>query len=176
MKNPFSSSFTKEETDVFSFLAPIPLFESLTAREKSFFLPYMHERNYKRDEVVFFSEDPSHALYIVKSGAVELSINVNKNIEMLSVIKRGNTLGENCLLKNSRRLYHAITVSESATLYVIPQDSIFFIFENHMQIRVKMMESLAELHNRYNTALLKTYKASLGFFNLAQVFARLEKK
>jgi CRP/FNR family cyclic AMP-dependent transcriptional regulator len=176
MKNPFRSSFTKEETDIFSFLAQIPLFENLTAKEKSYFLPYLHERNFKRDEVVFFRNDPSQALYIVKSGAVELSIDINKDVERLSTVRRGNTIGENCLLKNTRRLYHAITTSETAVLYVLPKDSIFFIFENHIQVRVKMLESLAELHNIYAESLIKTYKASLGFFNLAQVFARVEKK
>lgn len=175
MRNPFRSAYTKEEMDVFSFLANIPLFENLTAKEKSYFLPYLHERSYSKDEVVFFRNDPSHALYIVKSGTVEINIDINKEIEVLSVVKRGNTVGENSLLKNTRRQYHAITTSETATLYVVPQDSIFFIFEDHMQIRVKMLESLAEMHDRYNTALIKTYKASLGFFNLAQVFARFEK-
>ena len=176
MKNPFRSSFTKEETEIFSFLAQIPLFENLTAKEKSYFLPYLHERNYKRDEVIFFRNDPSHALYIVKSGSVDLSIDITNDFEKLTTIRRGNIIGENCLLKNTRRLYHAITSSENATMYVVPKDSIFFIFENHIEIRVKMLESFAEIHNNLAENLVKTYKASLGFFNLAQVFARMEKK
>lgn len=175
MRNPFRNAYTKEETDIFSFLAQIHLFENLTAKEKSYFLPYLHERNYSKDEVVFFRDDPSHALYIVKSGTIELSIDINKDIEILSQVKRGHTIGENCLLKNTRRQYNAITTSETATLYVVPQDSIFFIFEDHIQVRVKMLESLAELHDKYNTALIKSYKASLGFFNLSQVFSRFEK-
>lgn len=176
MKNPFRSSYTKEEMDIFSFLSQTVLFENLTAKEKSYFLPYLHERNFKRDEVIFFRNDPSQALYIIKSGTVDLSIDINKDVEHLNTIRRGNTIGENCLLKNTRRLYHAITSSETAVLYVVPKDSIFFIFENHIQVRVKMLESLAELHNSYAESLIKTYKASLGFFNLAQVFAQIEKK
>ena len=176
MKNPFRSSYTKQELDMFSFLAQIHLFENLTAKEKSYFLPYIHERNYKRDEVIFFREDPSHALYIVKSGTAELNIDINKGVERLALIGRGRVMGENCLLKNKKRLYNAITTSESATLYVIPQDSIFFIFEDHMQVRTKMLESLAEINNHYHASLMKVYRSSLGFFNLAQVFARMEKK
>lgn len=176
MKNPFRSSYTKQEQEMFSFLSQIPLFENLTAKEKSYFLPYLHERNYKRDEVVFFRDDPSHALYIIKSGSIELNIDINKGVERLLILGRGKVMGENCLLKNTQRLYNTITTSESATLYVIPQDSIFFIFEDHLEVRVKMLESLAEINNNYHTALMKVYKSSLGFFNLAQVFAKIQKK
>lgn len=176
LKNPFKSAYTKEEMDIFSFLSQIPLFENLTAKEKSYFLPYLHERSFKRDEVLFFRNDPSHALYILKSGTVELSIDINSGVERLSLVKRGSTIGENSLLKNTRRDVHAVTASESATLYVVPQDSLFFIFENHIEVRVKMLESLAELYNTYNNALIKSYKASLGFFNLAHVFSKLQKK
>ncbi|MGK7388786.1 MAG: cyclic nucleotide-binding domain-containing protein [Candidatus Cyclobacteriaceae bacterium M2_1C_046] len=176
MKNPFRSSYTKEELDMFSFLSQVPLFDNLTAKEKSYFLPYIHERNYKKDEAVYFRDDPSHALYIIKSGTVELNIDINKDLERLAVIGRGKVMGENCLLKNTRRLYNAITASETSTMYVIPQDSIFFIFEDHMQVRVKMLEALAEINNHYHTSLMKVYKSSLGFFNLAQVFARMQKK
>ena len=30
------------------------------------FVPYLYPRKYKKDEVVFFRDDPSQALYIVK--------------------------------------------------------------------------------------------------------------
>lgn len=176
MKNPFKSSYTSQELDMFSFLARIPLFEDLTAKEKSYFLPYIHERSYKKDEVVFFRNDPSHALYIIKAGTVELNIDINKEVERLAVIGRGGVIGENCLLKATERNYNAITSSETATLYVIPQDSIFFIFENHIQVRVKMLESLAEINDHFHSNLMKVYRSALGFFNLTQVYAKMEKK
>lgn len=176
LKNLFKSSYTRQELEIFGFLSEIDLFQNLTAKEKSYFLPYLHERIYRKDEVVFFRGDPSHALYIVKSGAIELSIDVNNDVERLTQVKRGSVLGESCLIKNTRRQFHAITISEAATLYVVPQDSIFFVFENHIQVRVKMLEQLAETYNKYNSQLIKSYQASLGFFNLTQVFSRLEKK
>ncbi|UII21422.1 Crp/Fnr family transcriptional regulator [Fulvivirga ligni] len=136
----------------------------------SLFLPFMHERKYVQDEVVFFRNDPSHALYIIKKGEVALTIDVNEEFEDLTKVGPGVALGESCLLKNTNRLLNAFVTSEKAEFYVIPQDNIFDIFENNMKIKVRMVEMLAEIYNDYNSNLFKAYKSSLGFFNLSQVY------
>lgn len=170
MINPFKKTFTPQEHNMFVFLANIRLFSNLNYKQMSLFLPFMHERSYVQDEVVFFRNDPSHALYLLKKGEVSLTIDVNETFESLTTVKGGIALGESCLLRDANRLLNAFVSSEKAEFYVIPQDNIFDIFESNIKIKAKMLESLSEIYNEYNTNLFKAYKSSLGFFNLSQVY------
>jgi CRP/FNR family cyclic AMP-dependent transcriptional regulator len=56
MINPFKKSYTSKELNTFRFLSRISLFERLNYKEMSYFLPYFYLREYKKDEVVFFSK------------------------------------------------------------------------------------------------------------------------
>jgi CRP/FNR family cyclic AMP-dependent transcriptional regulator len=170
MINPFKKTFTQKEHDIFVFLANIKLFSELDYKQMSHFIPHMHERRYEKDEVVFFRNDPSHALYLLKKGEISLNIDVNDTFEELNKIKSGTSLGESCLLKGRKRQLNAFVISETAEFYVIPQENIYSIFDDHYKIKTKMLESLAEIYNDYNTGLFKAYKSSLGFFNLKQIY------
>lgn len=170
MINPFKKTFTAEEHNMFVFLANIKLFSQLNYKQMSLFLPHMHVRKYEQNEVVFFRDDPSHALYLLKAGEVSLNLDVNDKFENLTKLKAGVAIGESCLLKESKRLLNAFVVSETAEFYVIPQDNILTIFEGNLKIKAKMLEALAEIYNDYNMNLFKAYKSSLGFFNLKQVY------
>ncbi len=170
MYNPFKKRFSAKEEEVFAYLSKIPLFATLTDYEKSLFIPYLHERAYKNNEVIFLRNDPSHALYLLRSGDVELNIEVNGKFEKLAVVNGIAAIGESCLIKNSKRLLNAVTSSEEAYFYVIPQVNIQHVFEGHLKLKVKMYEALAELSNNYNSKLFSAYKASLGFFTLGQMY------
>lgn len=172
MINPFKKTYTTYELRVFNFLSGIRLFKNLTFKEMSYFLPFMHERNFQKDEVVFFRDDPSHALYLLKRGEVLLSIDVNESFENLTSVKGGNVLGESCLLENTKRQLNAFVISETAQFYVIPQDNIFSIFENHSRVKTKMLMELAMIYNEYNSNLFKAYRSSFGFFHLSQIYGK----
>jgi CRP/FNR family transcriptional regulator, cyclic AMP receptor protein len=170
MINPFKKTFTNKEHEIFVFLTKIKLFSELNYKQLAQFIPHMHERKYEQDEVVFFRNDPSHALYLLKKGEVAVSIDVNDTFESLNKLGAGNSLGESCLLKKSKRLFNAMVTSETAEFYVIPQGNIFSIFDDNIKIKASMLESLAEIYNDYNSSLFKAYRASMGFFNLKQVY------
>jgi CRP-like cAMP-binding protein len=172
MINPFKKTYTTYELRIFNFLSGIRLFKSLTFKEMSYFLPYMHERHYQRDEVVFFREDPSHALYLLKRGEVMLNIDVNDSFETLTTVKGGNLLGESCLLENQKRMLNAFVISETAQFYVIPQDNIFSIFDNQERVKSKMLKELAQTYSEYNAKLFKAYRSSFGFFHLSQIYGK----
>ena len=64
MINPFKKSYSSQDINLFRFLARIKLFERLNYEEMAQFTPHMYLRPYKLEEVVFFRNDPSNALYI----------------------------------------------------------------------------------------------------------------
>lgn len=173
MINPFKKTYTHREQSLFVFLTKIPLFSELNYKELSLFTPHMHERKFEQDEVVFFRNDPSHALYLLKKGEVSLNLDIDDEFETLTTVQSGVALGESCLLNDTNRLLNAFVTSETAEFYVIPQDNIFNIFESHLKVKAKMLESLANIYNDYNSNLFKAYKSSMGFFNLSQLYKRM---
>lgn len=170
MINPFKKKFTKTEHDIFLFLAKMPLFADLNYKQMAHFIPFMHERSYEKDEVVFFRNDPSQALYLIRKGEVGITIDTGESFENLNTIKAGASLGESSLLNKVKRELNAVVVSDTADFYVIPQENIFSIFEDHIKIKAKMMEALARKYNDYNSKLFKAYRSSSGFFDLQQIY------
>lgn len=170
MKNPFSKTFIQYELDMFEFLGKIKFFERLSFKELSSFLPTIHFRKYQRDEAVFFSKDPSQALYLVQRGQISLTIDVKDQFEPILEIGKGEAFGENSLLKNTKRTYTAIITSEEADLMVIPHFAIQEIFDSSPKIKAKMMTSLAEYYNEKNQKLFRSYRESFGFFSTRQMF------
>ena len=170
MRNPFSKTYEPQELRMFDFLQGIKFFELLKQQELARFLPTMHERKYVRDEVVFFSKDPSQALYLIRKGQVDLTIDLSENFETIMQLKRGDAFGENSLLENSKRTYTALVSSDEAELLVIPQFALLEIFDNNPKIKAKMMTSLAEFYNANNQRLFRSYRESFGFFSLRQMF------
>ncbi len=170
MFNPFKKSYTGKELNLFRYLSRIKVFEQLSYREMSLFLPYLYLREYQMDEVVYFRNDPSNALYLVKSGKVSLNIDIGESFEQLKVIKSGSSFGENAVLDRTIRLCSAIVISERSELYVLPRVYITEIFNSHTVIKAKMLESLCEQVDESLAQVYKAYKSSYGFFSLSQVF------
>ena len=170
MRNPFSKTYTEEDLAMFGFLRQIKFFERLKNKEMERFLPAMHHRKYVKDEVVFFSKDPSQALYLVKNGNITLTIDIKDNFETIFNLGKGEAFGENSLLENAKRTYTALIVSEEAELIVVPHFAIQEVFESNPKIKAKMMTALAEYYNQNNQRLFKSYRESFGFFSLRQMY------
>ena len=103
MYNPFKKKYSPSELKQFEFLSKVRFFGTLRFSELSGFLQAIHIRKYEKDEVVFFRNDPSQALYILESGDVSLNIDIKSQFEMITHVKPGNAFGENSLLGNSKR-------------------------------------------------------------------------
>ncbi|WP_158858460.1 Crp/Fnr family transcriptional regulator [Lunatibacter salilacus] len=170
MYNPFKKTYSEAEKRQFDFLSKIKFFERLRYSELVHFIPAIHERKYLKNEVVFFRNDPSQALYIMDKGRVLLSIDIKDSFETILTVNAGTAFGENSLLEGSKRIYTAIVDSEEATLWVIPNYAILEIFESNPKIQARMLTSLSEFYNQNNKRLFSSYQNSYGFFKLGQMF------
>ncbi|QDH79322.1 cyclic nucleotide-binding domain-containing protein [Echinicola soli] len=170
MLNPFKRTYTEGELKIFEFLAKTQFFNHLKYAEMYRFLPAIHYRKYSKDEVVFFRNDPSQALYIVKGGVVSLNVDIRENFETIYKVREGVAFGENSLLDNAKRIYTAVVESEEAELMVIPNYAIKEIFDSSPKVKAKMLTSLATYYDNRNYQLFSSYRKSFGFFNLSQMF------
>jgi len=172
MFNPFKKTYSMEEQTMFDFLSQIVLFKKLTSAEMALFLPYLHNREYVENEFIFLRNDPSHALYILKSGRVELSVEIDGALEKLGDLEGHHEFGHSCLIDGQKRLTNAIAKSENTQLYVIPQLNIYDIFESNPLVKAKIMEAMSETYYEYNASLINSYKSSRGFFHLSDVLGQ----
>jgi CRP-like cAMP-binding protein len=172
MINLFKKTYTKDETKLFDFLKETKYFGKLTEEELANIAPHMYLRNYKENEVVFFRDDPSHALYLVKKGMVALTFDIKNEFINLRSVKRGHVFGDNSLLENTKRIYNSVVESEEAELYVIPQINLLQIFGENPTIKAKVMTAFAEVYNAYNINLFNSYRTSFGFFDLRMVYSQ----
>ena len=172
MLNPFKKSYSQEELKQFDFLKSVKCFEKLNEEELHVLLPTLNHRVYKKNEAVFFRNDPSQAIYIVKSGSVSLNLNRDDKFENLTLANENEAFGDNAFIPNTNRIYNAIVVSEKAELLVLPQGNILGIFESNSKIKAKVLESIVEQYNEYTLKLFEAYKSSFGFFELKQVYSK----
>jgi CRP-like cAMP-binding protein len=172
MYNPFRRTYSSQELAQFKFLTRTQLFSKLNNDELSYFLPFLYPREYKQDEVIFFRGDPSQALYIIKSGIVNISIDVGQRMEPLTQRKAHQSLGENTLVVNTKRLHNAVVYSEKAELVVIPQANLLEVFERKDAVKAKMYEALSIHFNTILSDLFYAYRTNEGFFELSQAYSK----
>ena len=168
--NLFKKSYTNKEEAVFEFLSKNSLFVDLTEEEKFYFLPFLYDRKYKLDEIVFFRNDPSQALYLIRKGTVRQFIDIKENTETLRELGPSALFGENAILPKTRRIYNTIVTSDEAHFYVIPQVNILEIFDRRPRVMAKMLQALAEKCDHKEHNLVNIYRSSLGFFNLSEIY------
>ncbi|ADR20967.1 hypothetical protein MATR_14070 [Marivirga tractuosa] len=171
--NPFKKTYDHKQVVLFKFLKEIKLFEQLSFEQLSHFVPFMHMRVYKKDEVVFFRDDPSHALYLTQRGEISLTIDIQDRFESLGILTENKSFGDNALIPDARRIYNAVVASEKAQIYVIPQINIFEIFDHYPKIKAKVLESYTQQQNDYVARLFSTYKTNFGFFDLGHVYGKM---
>lgn len=171
--NPFRKTYDHKQMVLFQFLKEIKLFEQLSFEQLSYFLPFMHMRVYKKDEVVFFRDDPSHALYLIQKGEISLTLDIQERFESLGILYENKSFGDNALIPDARRIYNAVVASEKAQIYVIPQINIFEIFDHYPKIKAKVLESYTQQQNEYVARLFSTYKTNFGFFDLGHVYGKM---
>jgi CRP-like cAMP-binding protein len=171
--NLFKRTFSPEQVAIFEFLKTSKLFARLQESELDLFLPYLHLRQYKQSEVIFFRNDPAQALYLVKEGKISIEIDISDKFEPLSQVGKGSSFGNSALLRYTKRTYNAFVQSPFAQLYVIPQVNIQSIFERKPAVQAKIMEALAESYHDTFHALIRSYRTTQGFLELTDVFKDL---
>jgi CRP/FNR family cyclic AMP-dependent transcriptional regulator len=107
-------------TDV---LRKVPLFSDLAEAELSRFAEVTREREYPKNSVILFEDDPGDALYIVSSGQVKVVLIGEDGREViLSVLGDGDFFGEMALIDDEPRSAHVIAMRDSQLLVLRRDD------------------------------------------------------
>lgn len=153
IKNPFKKRYSEEEEEFINFFRKTVLFNALEDSEILEFKPYIYERVYNPEEVVFHQGDPSKAMFFIKSGKVQLRMQIGEHSRRLATLTEGQILGDNCLVEDKAHPISAIIV-EKSILYVLAQTDIQKVFEEDKDIPHKVLSKFGELYYEWTTKVI----------------------
>ena len=101
------------------FLRSLDIFKDLRDRELGYLVSALHSRTYREGEVVFVEGDIGRALFVLESGAVELTRpSPGEKPAVLYKLKPGDFFGEMALLESLPRTATA-TATEKTHLHLL---------------------------------------------------------
>jgi CRP-like cAMP-binding protein len=108
---------------VAQFLRRVPLFSHLTDTDIDRLAESARERNYPKNSVILFEDDPGDALYVVVTGQVKVVLIGEDGREViLSVLHEGQFFGEMALIDDEPRSAHVIAMQDSNLVVLRRED------------------------------------------------------
>ena len=125
-------------------LKRVPLFSDLAEPELARFAEVTREREYPRNSVILFEDDPGDALYIVSTGQVKVVLIGEDGREViLSVLGDGDFFGEMSLIDDEPRSAHVIAMKDSHLL-VLRRDDFQAQLQQHPPVALKVLRVLVQ--------------------------------
>ncbi|MFI5280381.1 MAG: Crp/Fnr family transcriptional regulator [Gemmatimonadales bacterium] len=122
----------------------MPLFSDLNEGELARFAEVTREREYPKNSVILFEDDPGDALYIVSTGQVKVVLIGEDGREViLSVLGDGDFFGEMSLIDDEPRSAHVIAMKDSQLL-VLRRDDFQTQLKEHPTIALKLLRELVQ--------------------------------
>jgi CRP/FNR family cyclic AMP-dependent transcriptional regulator len=106
-------------SDTRNILTSIPLFQGLSPNDLDWIARHSHRRVFSAGISVLVADQPGEAVYIILHGTVKVFIDqADKKQVVLSIIGRGDTLGEISLLDSAGHSASAVTLEDSLMLWM----------------------------------------------------------
>jgi CRP/FNR family transcriptional regulator, cyclic AMP receptor protein len=128
--------------ETLSFFRGVPIFQGLTRRQLGRVMMAMQRRPYRAGEVLFEEGQVGRAVFILKSGKVELSRKSGSTRRVLGVLTPGQMFGEMALLEHMQRTASA-TVLEDGEIYLLYTASLDALIHQHPNIGVVLLRNMA---------------------------------
>ncbi|UPT75319.1 MAG: cyclic nucleotide-binding domain-containing protein [Elusimicrobiota bacterium] len=127
------------------FLRSLEIFKELRDRDLGHLVQALHSRSYREGEVIFVEGDIGRALFILESGAVELTRpGPGGEAQVLYKLEPGDFFGEMALLESLPRTATA-TATEKTHLHLLYKSKLDSLLAGEPRIGVTIMSHLARL-------------------------------
>ena len=137
------SARKRQKYDTILFLSTVPLFSSLSKRELKTINRIAHKRTYLEEEFIFRKDQPGAAMFVVRSGKVNIvDHDENNQANILTTLGDNTFFGELALLDDSPRSASAIAAKNTETFAFFRTD-LDRLLTAFPQIGLKVYRSLA---------------------------------
>ena len=124
--NPFWNNIFRGagyEASLAYFLGTVPIFSELKKRELSFLETIVHERRYKKDELVFAEGDIGSGMYAIRSGQVRIYTSDEHGAETdQAMLEPGDFFGEVALTATRPRIASAVCTESTVLVGLFRSD------------------------------------------------------
>lgn len=129
--------------ELLEFLGDLPLFSGLTPRELRNLSSILHHRTYQEGESVFLKGQPGAAMFIIKSGQVNIIDYGRDNREtVIAALGAGDFFGELALLDDSPRSASAMAAMPTK-IYAFSRTDLDHLLALSPQIGLRIYRALA---------------------------------
>lgn len=126
-----------------NFFRGIPIFQGLSSRQLGRVMLAMQKRTYVAGETLFIEGQPGRAVFIIRSGQVELTRRLpDGRIRSLGMLGKGQMFGEMALLEHMQRTASA-TVAENGEIYFLYTATLEELMRLHPAIGVQLLRNMA---------------------------------
>jgi len=155
-------------------LADIELFAFLDQEERGILAEMVDLESPDAGTLLFRAGEPGDAMFVVKTGAVELSVvdNVGQKI-VLSVVTPGDVFGELSLLDGGARTATAVAV-EACELIVLDREDLVVLFRKQPESALHLLAAMGKM-TRQADELLRTRVSRNVNEELAEKITLVEK-
>ena len=129
------------DPDTAQFLSRTPLFAKLSAQECSMLAVYLEAKTLAKGGPLFQQGDFGDAMYIVKTGALEIYKNDVFGSVRVAEVRPGGLVGEMALVENKPRSAN-VRASEDAKLLVLSRSAYADLKKVHPQVATKFQDEL----------------------------------
>jgi CRP-like cAMP-binding protein len=139
----WQSAKKRQKYDTLRFLSNVPLFSSLSKKELKIISNIAHQRTYENEEYIFRKGQPGAAMFIVRSGKINIiDQGDNNTVNILSSLNDSTFFGELALLDDSPRSASAVAAKTTETFAFFRSD-LDRLLLTFPQIGLKVYRSLA---------------------------------
>jgi CRP-like cAMP-binding protein len=139
----WKSNRGQEKRDMIAFLRGVPLFSSLSKRELYTLNSIAHLRTYQEDEFVFRKGQPGAAMFIIRSGAINIvDHDPDSGDNVIATLGANAFFGELALLDDSPRSASA-RASVNSDVYAFFRTDLERLLNSSPQIGLQVYRALA---------------------------------
>ena len=132
----------EQHSETLAFFRNISIFHGLSTRQLGRVMLAMQRRAYLTGEHLFEEGAPGKAVFIIKSGKVELTRQTADGPRKLGLLGPGQMFGEMALLEQMNRTATA-TVVEDGEIYLLYTASLEALVRHHPRIGVRLLRNMA---------------------------------
>jgi CRP/FNR family cyclic AMP-dependent transcriptional regulator len=147
MDNPVWSQIKlpKKDNNILEVLTVIPAFDGLSGNELKLVGRLLHERRYKKGEIVFNEGEPGAGMYIVVAGEVAITRKIGSKADVsLAIIKEHSFFGELALLDEIPRSASALATVDTV-LFGFSKPSLESLCSRNPRLGIKILSNLSRL-------------------------------